>query len=354
MRAGKSRTVLAYKRFCLSYNLFASVYPIRMNILIAEDDIIPRRILQAILERQGHTLFVASDGETAWDLYQRHGAEVILSDWMMPGMDGLELCRRVRAASEGRPGEPYTYFVLLTAFGDRTHFLEGMQAGADDYLVKPFDPSHLEARLLVAERVTRLHQDLRDLNRKLWDLARRDALTGLYNRLQLREDLASMRDLVDRRGTPWTVALCDVDYFKRYNDRYGHLAGDEALRRVADVLRDVRTGINPGKKEVGSSAMAYRYGGEEFCLLLNVPLESAHTVLDQVRIRVRDCGIPHADNACGVVTISVGLASVMPGDGSGTEIALKAADQALYLAKERGRDRVVTETHFAVTNQTGR
>ena len=307
-----------------------------MKILIADDDPISRRVLEAALRRQGHCFQTATNGEEAWSLFLRDGADVILSDWMMPGIDGIELCRRIRAAAADHQGSPYTYFLLLTSLEDRSHFMSGMRAGADDYLVKPLNPVDLEARLMVAERVTRLHHEMQTLNRKLWDQARRDALTDLYNRLQLRDDLDTLRDSVERERRPRTLALCDVDNFKRYNDHYGHLAGDEALRHVATALR---TAFSQSLQENGR---VYRYGGEEFCLLLDASGESAREILENTRCRVADREIPHIGNQpSGLVTVSIGMSAIRPGDDRSMDSVLQEADMALYAAKLQGRNRVM-------------
>lgn len=327
-----------------------------MNVLIAEDDATSLRFAELTLRRLGHTCVTATDGTAAWETYRRGGIEVILSDWRMPGIEGPELCRRVRAAADSEPGRPYTYFILVTGLEDREHFLEGMRAGADDYLTKPMDPTYLEARLLVAKRVTQLHADLRDLNRRLWDLARRDPLTGLFNRLQLTEDLVSLRERAatgSMHSVTFSLAICDVDHFKRYNDQYGHIAGDAALCRVAGILAGVTVPAAAGDGE--RSVKAYRYGGEEFCLLLPVPVREAFRVLDTVRQRIRGLGIPHAGNETkAVLTLSIGLASFPAARGADDAIdvdaVLRAADDALYAAKEAGRDCVISLSLSSVTD----
>ena len=194
-----------------------------MRILIAEDDAVSRTILRRAVEKTGHECLAAADGEEAWGLYKENpDIDVIISDWMMPGVDGLELCRRVRA--DGREG--YTYFIFLTALGDREHLLQGLEAGADDYLSKPLDRDELGMRLTSALRVTELHrrlavqnEELEQLNRMLFEQSRQDPLTSLGNRLRLREDLQVLQSRADRYGHSYAVVLLDVDFFKAYNDR---------------------------------------------------------------------------------------------------------------------------------------
>ena len=222
-------------------------------------------------------MLVATDGTDAWELYRQHDVDVIVSDWLMPGMDGLDLCRRVRASQR----ETYTYFMLLTSLEGKQHFMQGMQAGADDYLTKPLDREELQVRLQVASRVTSLHhqlaektRELETANHALAESARRDPLTGLGNRLQLREDLYRLQRWLDRYGRGFGVALCDVDHFKLYNDHYGHVAGDEVLQAISKTVAET----------IRSGDMAYRYGGEE--ILVIMPEQSAETsVIAMERVR---------------------------------------------------------------------
>jgi two-component system, cell cycle response regulator len=305
-----------------------------LKILIAEDDAVSRTILRRAVEKLGHECLAASDGEEAWGLYKENpDIDVIISDWMMPGVDGLELCRRVRG--DGRDG--YTYFIFLTALGDREHLLQGLEAGADDYLSKPLDRDELGMRLTSALRVTELHRrlafqngELEKLNRMLFEQSRQDPLTSLGNRLRLREDLQVLQSRTERYGHSYAVALCDVDFFKAYNDRYGHLAGDDVLRQVAAAIS---SGLRGGDA-------AYRYGGEEFLIVLpEQGAEDAAATTDRLRRAVEDLGIPHADGTPrGVVTISAGVA--MSAEAEDADALLKAADTALYAAKEAGRNRV--------------
>jgi two-component system cell cycle response regulator len=186
-----------------------------LKILIAEDDTVSRTILKRAVEKFGHECLAAEDGEKAWELYREApDVDAISSDWMMPGMDGLELCRKVR--DEERGG--YTYFIFLTALGDRAHLLMGLEAGADDYLSKPLDRDELQVRLISALRVTQLHRrlafqndELETLNRKLFEQSREDPLTRLGNRLRLREELDALLGGAERYGHSYSAVLCDVD-----------------------------------------------------------------------------------------------------------------------------------------------
>ncbi len=309
-----------------------------MRVLIAEDDTVSRMILRRSVEQFGHECLAAADGIEAWEMYQESPeVDVVISDWMMPGLDGPALCKNIRNQAGSRDG--YPFFVFLTALGDKAHLLEGMQAGADGYLSKPLDRDELEARLIAAARVTSLHRQLTEqkkelekLNFELFKQARRDPLTRLGNRLRLREDLETLRARVERYGHRYCAVLCDVDSFKLYNDHYGHLKGDEVLRQVAEaILQSFRTGDT-----------SYRYGGEEFLVILpEQPLESAALAAERLRRAVEELAIPHeASKPGGVVTVSCGLAELSPGEKKTVEEFLKEADEALYQAKEGGKNKI--------------
>ena len=307
-----------------------------VKVLIAEDDAVSRLLLRRSIEQLGHECLVAEDGDAAWELFRQHEVDVVLSDWMMPGLDGLELCRRVRA----HPRQTYAYFILLTALDGKQYLLTGLEAGADDYLTKPLDRDELRARLQTAARVTTLQRQLAEktvelerLNRALAESARKDSLTGLGNRLQLHEDLFRLRRWLERYRRGYGVALCDVDRFKRFNDGYGHLAGDEALRAIGRAV--------DGATREGD--MTYRYGGEELLVILpEQTAETAAIAMERVRRAVERLAIPHAANEPhGVVTVSVGVSALAPGEAATWEELLARADTALYRAKQAGRNRVV-------------
>ncbi|MBV9279840.1 MAG: response regulator, partial [Chloroflexi bacterium] len=216
--------------------------PSGMKVLIADDDAVARRLMEQAVRACGHETTVARDGVQAWELYEGDRFDVVISDWTMPGMDGMELCRRVRGAGAAHG---YTYFIFATSLSDRQHFSTAMASGADDYLTKPFDPLDLRARLTVARRVTALYHrvmqdsvDLQRLNQELFEQSRVDPLTQLGNRLRLTEDLKLLDGRVQRYWHTYAIAILDVDHFKRYNDRYGHPEGDEVLRAVARTLRE--------------------------------------------------------------------------------------------------------------------
>ncbi len=314
-----------------------------MRVLVADDDTTCRLVLQATVEKLGHDCIVAMDGQDAWEKFEAASPDVLVTDWMMPGLDGPELCRRVRQRDDGG----YTYVVLATSLGQHEHVLEGMESGADDYLTKPISPFDLRTRLIAASRVTDLHKqvarfhgELERLNVELALQARTDPLTGLGNRLRLHEDLQAHHERAVRYGHAYCVALCDLDEFKRFNDTYGHLEGDHALRRVGQMLQLNSRGADG----------AYRYGGEEFVLVLTeTTMTRATRAMERIRVAVEELAIPHAGKLpAGVMTISVGLAAWDAASGAAPDELLALADEALYQSKAKGRNRVTAAGLVAV------
>ena len=307
-----------------------------MKIVAVDDDLVSRLVLRGAVEAIGHDCLVAEDGDEAWRLIRACHPDVVITDWVMPGTDGLQLCRLIR----GQQAEAYTYVILATSLGERDHVLRGMEAGADASLTKPLEPYDLEARLVAAKRVTQLHAELARYRIELARLASTDALTQLRNRLSLSDDLTGLHARSRRYGHGYSLAICDVDFFKQYNDTHGHQAGDEALRRVAAALT--------AQARQGDSI--YRYGGEEFLLVL--PEQSASSAIEaaeRIRRAVESLGITHSvGTSAGVITISVGVATYNYADNTTSEDLLGEADTALYYAKSRGRNRVAHAAGHAI------
>jgi diguanylate cyclase (GGDEF)-like protein len=311
------------------------VTAIKLRVLVADDDPVTRRILQLSLQRLGHDCVLAKDGNEAWATFQADAIDVVISDWTMPGIDGIELCKLVREGGKAA----YTYFILLTANDDKQHFLAGMQSGADDYLKKPPDPDELQVRMISATRITALHRqlsqqnaELERLNRALFDQGRTDSLTRVGNRLRMQEDLAQMWNRAKRSPAHgFCVALVDIDYFKRYNDTCGHQAGDEVLRNIASTL------VNQAR----AGDAIYRYGGEEFLVMLPEPnLDNATRAMRRLHAGIEELQIAHPGINDPYVTISVGIAKFA--DEKTLDQLIKESDVALYVAKSRGRNRVIT------------
>ncbi|PQV62550.1 response regulator receiver modulated diguanylate cyclase [Abditibacterium utsteinense] len=303
-----------------------------MQILIAEDDAVSRLVLSATLKKMGHEVKTTSSGGEAWAALNEMHCPLLISDWMMPDIDGLELCRRVRALhDEGRRGAPYTYIILLTALAGKTNYLGAMDAGADDFITKPFDADQLAARLRVAERILALHQSLRDQ-------ARIDALTGLSNRADILDCLRQEIERAARQSSSVGVILADLDRFKSINDTHGHEAGDDVLREAA--LR-MKGSLRP-YDHIG------RYGGEEFLMVVpNCGPSEAAIVAERVRHSLSASPIEACRKEL-LVTGSLGVSCnhvmISPdGKSQKPDVAalVRQADHALYRAKNSGRNRVV-------------
>jgi two-component system, cell cycle response regulator len=311
-----------------------------MNVVVVDDDPLVRLVLSKTVSSTGHVAMPTDSGDGALQLVESNSVDVVVSDWMMPGMSGLELCRLIRE----RDAMEYVYFMLVTALDDSEHALAGIAAGVDDCLVKPVRPFDLKLRLMVAERVTDLHRRLADRQRglersnvEMAATARQDPLTGLGNRLKMDEDLEIFRSRRDRYHEPFGVALFDIDHFKSLNDAAGHLAGDKALRQVAAVIRN----------ELREADMAYRFGGEELLVVLPAGVRRVAAAAERIRKAVQHAAIPHPGRPGPetVLTLSVGVAAA-EGD---TDSYLLAADAALYKAKSEGRNRMaVAGRWFAI------
>lgn len=309
-----------------------------LEVLVVDDDEETRDLISRWVVRLGHRVRIARNGGEALGMIEERGADVVISDWDMPGMSGAELCTTLRTNSTD--DDPYTYFVILTGFDDREHLLAGMAAGADDYQRKPVNLDELEARLVSAARVVELHRRLEsraaallDDTTRLFAASRTDSLTGAGNRLRFDEDIETMTSRAQRYGHPCALALCDLDYFKSFNDTLGHLAGDEALRRVAECMRN----------NLRASDTLYRYGGEEFVILLvEQSVGDAVRAMERMRASVERLSIPSPKTG-GSLTISVGVAQVEPAIDRMPADWIARADEALYEAKDRGRNRVVPD-----------
>jgi diguanylate cyclase (GGDEF)-like protein len=298
-----------------------------MKILIAEDNADFRFGLQRLLSGWGYEVVPVTDGLTAWQRLQEPGApKLALLDWLMPGLDGPDVCRQVRRRLTG----PYIYLILLTARANQRDIILGLEAGADEYLVKPVDPVELRARLRTGQRILDLQEQLLAAQEALRHEASHDPLTGLWNRAVILDRLEGELARCRREAKAVGVLMVDVDHFKRINDAHGHPAGDAALREVS---RRLTAAVRP-YDTVG------RYGGEEFLLVLS-ECDAVRTAQLGERLR-QAVAAPPLDLPEGPVevTISVGGAATDAperADGAGL---VRAADAALYRAKGAGRNRV--------------
>ena len=303
-----------------------------MRALIAEDNASFRQVLERMLVKWKYEVELASDGNHAWEILNGDDPpRLALLDWMMPGMDGVEICRRIRA----QPKEPYIYILLLTAKDSEEELVEGMEAGADDYLIKPVKSQELRVRLRAGRRILDLQEELIRAREALRLQATRDALTEMWNRGAMFEILTREIKRSKRESTPLSVIMADLDHFKQVNDNLGHAAGDAVLREAA---RRMVCCIRPYDS-------ACRYGGEEFLIVLpGCDLDGAIARAETIRrtiaaepFRLREGSLD--------VTCSLGVASTTGPDGIEVDCVLHEADEALYQAKHNGRNRVEAFVH---------
>lgn len=299
------------------------------TILLAEDDPVTRMLMTRFLKKAGYEVDAVSNGSEALDHMMARYYPILVTDWEMPEMDGVALCKAVRNMQL----DGYVYALLLTARDSKEHIIAGLEAGADDYLIKPVHEAELIARLNAGRRILNLEHSLRAANQCNRILSITDALTGAYNRRYLMEQLPRELERCRRYAYPLSVLMCDVDHFKKINDMRGHAAGDEVLQQfAARTQKSIRS----------TSDWVARYGGEEFLVVLP---ETSHDGALHVAEKLRDLisATPFATrNGDCPVTASFGVAST---GSNGPDISLRvdklirAADECLYQSKQEGRNR---------------
>jgi two-component system, cell cycle response regulator len=308
-----------------------------VQILIVDDDPHSRRLLEINLTFAGHTVLEASDGASAWALFQQEHQRLIITDWMMPDMDGMELIRRIRAAS----AESYTYIMLLTGLGTKPQRLLGLESGADDYLTKPYDAGELLARVTIGERILKLEESLLASRRQMEVLAMQDSLTGLFNRRAIHSRaLAELNRAARGALSPLlSVILLDIDHFKTINDTYGHEAGDRTLQLTAEML----------SQHLRSYDVVGRWGGEEFLMLLpGASAAEAAAAAERIRVALAQTALPvlgsqvRLSASLGVATLDAETTLIAPTQAGEAWLdqLVRAADRALYDSKHAGRNQV--------------
>jgi two-component system, cell cycle response regulator len=296
-----------------------------MKVLIAEDDLDSNRIVESMLRNWDYDIVSAYDGDAAWNILQQQDApKLILLDWNLQGTDGIEICRRLRVRDN--PNPPY---ILLIGCGEKSDIVQGLQAGANDYVTKPYDNEELQARIGVGRRMLELQANLLQARDALEHLATHDPLTGVFNRRAILDRLKTELSRAKRENGNLSIGMCDIDYFKMVNGTHGHLAGDRVLiaftQCIQSHLRDYDC--------IG------RYGGEEFLIIAPGPnSQSEMNLYERLRIEIAALKVETKTGIVGITT-SIGVAT-MVGDGD-VDAALADVDAALYQAKAAGRDRVV-------------
>lgn len=300
------------------------------SILLVEDEPTTRLMAAHQLRRAGYDVEVAENGQKAFERLRQRLFSLLLTDWEMPIMDGIALCRAVRAAQF----DGYVYIILLTARDSKANVIEGLEAGADDYLTKPVDDQELAARLQTAQRILRLEQSLRAANQRNLLLSITDALTGTYNRHHLMSELPQEIERTRRNASPLSAVLCDIDHFKKINDSRGHQVGDEVLVQFGALLqRSIRDGVD----------WVVRYGGEEFLIVLpEADFGAGLALAERIRKELETRGIEAAGGSL-PVTASFGVTSYA-GTTDQTECSvdglIASADECLYRSKRAGRNHV--------------
>ncbi|WP_394201956.1 GGDEF domain-containing response regulator [Marinagarivorans algicola] len=298
-----------------------------MKILLVEDSATLRYAISRYITEVGHEAVLAQDGEEAMHIVDATAVDMIIMDVEMPGLDGFETTRLIREML----GEHWVPIIFVTGKSEEGDFQDGIEAGGDDYLIKPISRIILKAKIKAMERILDMRNQLNLANRELTELSERDSLTRLYNRRTFENRALGYWRQANRAREPLSVLLLDIDHFKTFNDTYGHIAGDDCIRSVADAI--AQSANRPGD-------IVARYGGEEFVVLLtNTPESGARHVAEQIRLAVASLQIAHKNsNASEFVTLCVGGATLNNTHNGDLSSLIHAADQGLYRAKGAGRN----------------
>ena len=305
-----------------------------LSVLIVDDSLVEQTFLNDSLTANGYKVTVTSNGKEALDVLKRTFIPLVITDWVMPEMDGLELCSRIR--QEEFPS--YIFIILLTGKSQKKDIITGLDAGADDYIIKPVDLPELLARIRTGRRVLNLERNLSSALEQVKTMLITDTLTGCYNRRYLMESLPNEMKRSMRYGHNLSLAMMDIDNFKKINDTYGHQVGDKVL---CELTSNINSAIRSGLDWLA------RYGGEEFVLILpETDLDGARKTIDRVMDNLAAMNIPVGPEILNI-TLSFGVTTYDPVKHAkkiSEEILLKAADRYLYMAKKEGKNRYVADT----------
>jgi two-component system cell cycle response regulator len=296
----------------------------KYKILVVDDSAIYRKLIEQVLSGNGYSLSFARSGGEALQSYRENSPSIVITDWLMPDLSGLELCRLIRADQ----ADGYAYIIVMTSNTEKNEIVEGLDAGADDYVVKPFNPREMLARIRAGCRIVDLHVRLNRKSEDLEEVARTDSLTGLPNRRAIEEWTRKQIRGATRHGFPLWAVLGDIDSFKGVNDTFGHEAGDVVLRGFGDILR----------RGTRVSDMCARFGGDEFLLAIShVNATEVETAINRMRAQFSAQAFLFAGQ-CVSVTATFGAASVQCCEPKELATLLRRADEMLYEAKRAGRN----------------
>ncbi len=305
-----------------------------MRVMLVEDDRAVMMVTSKYIESFGHEVIPAIDGETALELFDPNHIDLVLMDYILPGIDGFETTRRLRKTYQD---EWFPIIFLTSTKGDK-HLALGLDAGGDDYLYKPVRSVVLESKIKAMSRIVKMQKDLLTANKKMEQLSYLDGLTQIYNRRGFDRSISSEWRRMHRDKNTLSFLMMDVDFFKKYNDHYGHQAGDDCLKEIAKGLEE---------QLYRPADIVSRYGGEEFAVLLpGTDAEGAQQVAERFVKAIESIAIPHVEStASEFVTISVGIACSSKSGNKNIKKLIKSADEALYQAKEGGRNRCVLSSN---------
>jgi two-component system, cell cycle response regulator len=296
----------------------------KYEILVVDDSPVYRKLFEQLLCDPKYAVSFAGNGREALRIHREKSPGIVITDLIMPDVSGLELCERIRADK----GDAYTYIILMTSNKEKDGVVKGLQAGADDYLVKPFDSNEMLARVGVGLRITDLHRQLEAKSARLEEAATTDSLTGLPNRRAIEEWANKQLKGAARHGFPMWVVLGDLDSFKEINDTFGHEAGDTVLRTFASTL----------KKLTRISDMCGRLGGDEFLIVVShVSADNIELAINRFREMFASLSFPFVGQSVNI-TATFGVAGSESGDSKDFEALVRKADEMLYEAKRAGRN----------------
>ena len=300
------------------------------SILIAEDNPVSGKMLEKIFVQEGHKVIIAENGRVAMEKFNNKFCPIVITDWMMPEMNGLELCRAIRSGDR----QSYVYIILVTANNEKQKVVTGLEAGADDYITKPYNPAELIARLNTGIRFLRLEESLKKANEEIRKLSIKDSLTGSYNRAFISQHLPKELKRAIRYNRPLSLIFCDIDHFKRINDTFGHNVGDQVLK---ELIRIISNAIRMNMDWIG------RYGGEEFIVVLpETDIHGAYFIAERLRKKVEAMVVKTMGETISI-TASFGVSEFNHETGyevCGYEELINVADQYMYQAKNEGRNMV--------------